>query len=83
MLDVSKLSPETLLSRPDCAVALTQRGYPTRAKTLSTLVSRGGGPPYHKFGRRVLYRWSDAVAWAELRLSPAYCSSSDHEVAAS
>jgi hypothetical protein len=70
MIDVSKLSASTLLRRPDCATALTESGYPVRPKTLSTLATRGGGPPYHKFGRTVLYRWSDALAWAESRLSP-------------
>jgi hypothetical protein len=59
MIDVSKLSPEALLPRVACAEALTQRGYPVRPKTLSTKASRGGGPPYHRFGNRVLYRWSD------------------------
>jgi hypothetical protein len=67
MTDVLKLSPSTLLRRPDCAKALTETGYPVRPKTLSTLATRGGGPPYHRFGRAVLYRWSDALAWAEGR----------------
>jgi len=77
MIDVSKLSPSTLLRRPDCATALTEAGYPVRPKTLSTLATRGGGPPYHKFGRTVLYRWSDALAWGEARLSPLRWSSSE------
>jgi hypothetical protein len=29
------------------------------------------------FGARVLYRWGDALAWAEGRLSPPRCSSSE------
>ncbi len=67
----------TLLRRNDCARILTSAGFPISPKTLATMVSRGGGPPYHKFGRTVLYRWSDALAWAEARLSPARRSSSE------
>jgi hypothetical protein len=77
MIDLSNLSASTLLRRPDCATALTNYGYPVRPKTLSTLATRGGGPPYHKFGRTVLYRWADPLAWAEARLSPPRRSSSD------
>jgi hypothetical protein len=25
----------------------------------------GGGPPFRKIGRRVVYRWVDVVAWIE------------------
>jgi hypothetical protein len=77
MIDLSKLFPSTLLRRTDCAAALTESGYPTSPKTLATLATRGGGPPYHKFGRTVLYRWSNALGWAEARLSPPRCSSSE------
>ena len=33
--------------------------------TLSRWRTEGGGPPYRKFGRRVLYARTDLVAWAE------------------
>jgi hypothetical protein len=65
-----------LLRREDCAKALTRAGYRISPKTLATKASRGGGPPYHKFGRAVLYRWSEVLAWAEARLSPPFTSSS-------
>jgi hypothetical protein len=61
--------PETLLSRDATAAALTAAGYPIKPKTLATKATRGGGPPYRLFGPRVLYRWVDALAWAESRLS--------------
>jgi hypothetical protein len=38
---------------------------------------QGGGPPYRKFGRVVLYRWGDVLAWAEAQLSPPVHSSSE------
>jgi hypothetical protein len=75
MLSVDDL--DTLLTRKATATALTERGYPVAAGTLATKAVRGGGPPYRKFGNRVLYRLGDAVAWAEARLSPAMRSTSE------
>lgn len=60
--------PGVLLNRGDCAKLLTEAGYPTSRATLATLASRGGGPLYRKYGRVVVYRWSDALEWAEKRL---------------
>lgn len=74
-------SADTLLTRDGTAAALTEAGFPVRAKTLATKATRGGGPPYRKFGLRVLYRWGDALAWAERRLSEAYTSSSERDAA--
>lgn len=74
-------TPDSLLTRERAAAALTAAGYPVRAKTLATKATRGGGPPYRKFGLRVLYRWGDALAWAEGRLSEAYSSTSERDAA--
>jgi len=71
------ISPSSLLRRLDCAEALRRTGFPISPKTLATMATRGGGPPFHKFGRAVLYRWEDALAWAEARLSPPISSSSE------
>jgi hypothetical protein len=68
---------DALLSREGVAAALSTAGYPVKAKTLSTKATRGGGPPFCKFGSRALYRWSDALAWAEGRLSPPRWSTSE------
>ncbi|MER2264077.1 hypothetical protein [Methylobacterium oxalidis] len=57
-----------LLNRAECAKLLTEAGYPTSRTTLATLASRGGGPLYRKYGRIAVYRWSDALEWAEARL---------------
>jgi hypothetical protein len=73
MLTMIPENPDALLTRDVVAAALTAKGYPVRAKTLSTLASRPGktgGPPFRHFGARVLYRWADALAWAEGRLTP-------------
>jgi hypothetical protein len=74
-------TPDSLLTRDRTAAALTEAGFPVKARTLATKATRGGGPPYRKFGLRVLYRWGDALAWAEGRLSAAYCSTSERDAA--
>jgi len=62
-------NPETLLRRTATAEALTAKGFPCSEKTLATKATRGGGPPFRSFGRIPLYRWGDALAWAESKLS--------------
>jgi hypothetical protein len=69
--------PNTLLRRRQTAEALTAAGYPTAETTLATKVTRGGGPPYRCYGRIPLYRWGDALAWAEARLSAPRSSTSE------
>jgi hypothetical protein len=70
-------NPDTRLRRRQLAEALTELGFPVAAGTLQTKATRGGGPPYSVFGRTVLYRWGDALAWAESRLKPARSSTSE------
>lgn len=74
--------PDALLTRKATAVALKEKGYPVAAGTLATKAVRGGGPPYHRFGTRVLYRWGDALAWAQSRLSAPMRSTSESDGAA-
>jgi hypothetical protein len=61
--------PNALLTRPKTADALSEAGFPVKEATLATKATRGGGPPYQKFGARALYRWGDALLWAKARLS--------------
>jgi hypothetical protein len=68
---------DALLTRDKAAAALTERGFPTSPKSLATMATRGGGPRFHRFGPRVLYRWRDALNWAEGRLSPPMESTSE------
>jgi hypothetical protein len=72
---------DALLTRRATVAALIASGYPVAAGTLATMAVRGGGPPYHRFGTRVLYRWADCLAWAEARLSPAMRSTSEADAA--
>jgi hypothetical protein len=82
MTDFIPENKNSLLTRERTAAALTEAGFPVKARTLATKATRGGGPLYRKFGLRVLYRWGDALAWAEGRLTPASCSTSEQDAAA-
>jgi hypothetical protein len=68
---------DALLTRDRTAEALTEAGYPIKAKTLATKATRGGGPPFRKFGPRALYRWADALVWARSRLTATRHSTSE------
>jgi hypothetical protein len=72
-----EISAEALLTRNATAAALSEAGYPTSSATLATKATRGGGPPFRRFGRRPLYKWGDALRWAQSRLSPLICSTSE------
>jgi hypothetical protein len=64
--------PDTMLTRVQVSAALTEAGFPVSPTTLSTKATRGGGPPYQKFGTRALYRWESALQWAnDLLTDPA------------
>jgi hypothetical protein len=60
---------DALLRRAATAEALTEAGYPTSPATLATMAVRGGGAVHRCYGRIPLYRWGDALAWAESRMS--------------
>ena len=74
-------NPEALLTRDALAVALTASGFPVSAATLASKATRGGGPPFSKFGGRPLYQWGSGLAWAQARLSKPVRSSADMEAA--
>jgi hypothetical protein len=77
MTSVIPDDPDTLLRRDRTAEALTASGFPTAASTLATKASRGGGPPYEKYGPWPLYRWGNALAWAQSRLEEPRCTTSE------
>lgn len=69
--------PNARLPRDGTAEALTEAGFPITTATLATKATRGGGPPYESFGSRAIYRWGNALAWAEGRLSAPRNSTSE------
>jgi hypothetical protein len=70
-------NPDQLLPRVPTATALTEAGFPIAPATLATMATRGGGPPYQSFGVKPLYRWGDAIAWAQARLGAPRCNTSE------
>jgi hypothetical protein len=61
-------NPDALLTRRKTAAALTEAGYLTAYNTLGRMAHHGTGPRFYKFGNYALYRWRDALAWAEAKL---------------
>jgi hypothetical protein len=55
-------NPDSLLRRNAVADALTEAGFPVAKATLATMATRGGGPPYRRFGRVPLYSPSSTVS---------------------
>jgi hypothetical protein len=72
--------PNIRLTRVAAADALTTAGFPVSPATLATKATRGGGPPFQRFGRVPLYRWDDLLDWAQSRLSPPLRSTSEADV---
>ena len=61
----------------EAAQFLTDRGFPTSYATLDTMVTRGDGPLYCKWGKYRLYDEDDLLAWAHARTSAKRSSSSE------
>jgi len=58
------------LTKPQASMYLTDTlGMPVAEKTLSKLITNGGGPKYRKWGKRVLYSIADLNTWANSKLS--------------
>lgn len=72
-------SPDAFLTRTQAAEFLTTKGFPTTARALDTVASRGGGPAYRLYanGRRALYSQDDLLAWARSRLGTRRTSTSE------
>jgi hypothetical protein len=81
MLSTNDGAPDQWLTREQAAAILTAAGFPVKAKTLATKATRGGGPPFRRFGTKPLYRRSDAFAWAESRLSAPMATTSERDAA--
>lgn len=64
-------------TREAAAFLTKQYGLPIATATLDTMVSRGGGPPFRKWGRFRVYEEADLVAWAAKRCGAPRDSSSN------
>jgi hypothetical protein len=77
LIPARDLPDDAKLGREAAAEALSEIGYRTAPATLATKASRGLGPPYVRYGNRVLYRWGDLKAWAEASSTPGIPSASE------
>ncbi len=70
-----------LRSRKGMAQFLTEQGFKTAEASLATWATRGGGPPFRKYGVFPLYDEDEALEWARSRLSKRVRSTSELEAA--
>lgn len=81
MKEVATPTPTTVhpeyLTRAEASDFLQSKGYPVAKGTLQKLASIGGGPDYHRFGHRALYKADSLIAWAQSRLSKPISSTSE------
>ena len=70
-------NPDAPLTREQTAAALSEFGFPITVNALGGLAHRGTGPKYALFGKYSLYRWRDALAWAETQLRDPRSSASE------
>jgi hypothetical protein len=69
---ISNTTRSAELMTEEQVASATGNAIPRRR--LQQLRQCGGGPPFLKIGRRVLYDWSDVQAWLD---SQKRCSTSD------
>jgi len=67
------------LSRAEAAEYVQSHGLPLARGTLQKYATTGGGPRYHKFGQRCVYRREDLDVWMETKLGRPVTSSSNAE----
>ena len=76
---IDSIPADARLSRKHIAQALTDCGFPTSEKTLATKASRGGGPPYQRYGRIAIYTWSKTIDWILAELGKPARNASEHK----
>lgn len=75
-----EMPDDRLLRRRDAAAYVQGRyGFPCSLKTLAKIACVSSeGPPFRKAGRTPLYPQSGLDAWAQRKLGPLVCSTSEH-----
>jgi hypothetical protein len=72
------VSLDTFRTTDEVVLWLSQKGLRVRPQTLINWRHVGGGPPFHRFGHRVVYAESALVEWVRQRLGDPLQSTSDH-----
>jgi hypothetical protein len=77
-LPLESIDPRTFMTRAQVAEALTSCGFRVHPSTLASKASsRGGSPPFRKFGKTPMYLWGDVVEWVTQRMGEAACRHGD------
>lgn len=63
------MTDDAFLDTNEAAEYLTKRGLKTSPKTLNKKRCTGGGPEFHKFGRRIIYKPPDLDRYADAHVS--------------
>jgi hypothetical protein len=69
-----KLTDDTLLSRPETALWLSDNGAPVSGQRLAILATTGAGPPYCVVFGKARYRVADLKVWLAGLTSVTYTS---------
>ncbi len=77
MTNTSTADNDRPLRRREVAEYLTRAGYRISEATLSTLATRGGGPPMTYWGRLPLYDRHAVLAWAKARAGDPVASTAE------
>jgi hypothetical protein len=72
------IDPRTFLTRRQLPGPLKACGFDVPHDTLATMASRGGGPPFRKFGKSAVYQWADVVAWVRETMGEPARTTSEH-----
>lgn len=71
------VTQERFYNALEAAALLADTGLPVSKNYLAKLRCVGGGPRFHKFGRRVLYRQTDLMEWASDRITDPLANTCD------
>lgn len=66
------------LNPKDAAQYLTEHGRPTEKSSLDTMRSTGGGPPFYKSGKYILYDTDDLDVFATSSPMQKFTSTSEY-----
>jgi hypothetical protein len=77
----STIQPGSFVPTSAAANMLASYGLPISASRLNVLRCRGGGPKFHRFGKRVVYTEADLKAWVIGKTARKFDSTSQYDAA--
>jgi hypothetical protein len=73
------IQPGSFVPTSAAASMLASYGLPISVSRLNVLRSIGGGPKFHRFGRRVVYTEADLKAWVVGKSAHKFNSTSEYD----